>query len=87
MMTEVAILSAEERKSAGSTHAILMSLALLFSVFGIQGGLGSLLLAREPILESPHAVSGVVFATVLGVQVVTVLPPSLCGALDEMLSL
>jgi len=69
-------LDADERKSAGGTHAILMSLALLFSAFGIQGGLGSLLLAREPILESPHSLSGFAFVAVLGVQVVISLPPS-----------
>jgi len=62
-------MSGSERRSAGSTHAVLMSAAALFSVFGIQGGLGSMLLANEPILESPHAASGFAFALLLGLQV------------------
>eukprot|EP00802_Teleaulax_amphioxeia_P022886 Tamp_23386.p1 GENE.Tamp_23386~~Tamp_23386.p1 ORF type:complete len:243 (+),score=40.94 Tamp_23386:247-975(+) len=61
-------MSGSERRSAGSTHAVLMSAAALFSVFGIQGGLGSMLLANEPILESPHAASGFAFALLLGLQ-------------------
>ena len=62
-------MSGSERRSAGSTHAVLMSAAALFSVFGIQGGVGSLLLANQPILESPHAASGFAFALLLGLQV------------------
>ncbi len=63
------VMSGIERRSAGSTHAVLMSAVAIFSVFGIQGGLGSMLLANEPILESPHAASGFVFALLLGLQV------------------
>lgn len=59
----------KERSSAGKTHALLMSVAALFSVFGIQGGLGSMLLAGEPILESTHSASGFLFALLLGLQV------------------
>ena len=62
-------MTGEERRSAGSMHALLMSTALFFSIFGIQGGLGSMLLARQPILESPHSVSGFFFTAVLGLQV------------------
>lgn len=62
-------LTAEERRSAGSLHAILMSTAVIFSTFGIQGGLGSMLLAREPILESSHSASGFLFTALFGLQV------------------
>jgi hypothetical protein len=67
--TPSARMSGQDRSSAGRAHAILMSLAALLSIFGIQGGLGSMLLAGEPILESPHAASGFLFAACLGVQV------------------
>jgi len=62
-------LGSRQRRSAGSTHALLMSTAAIFSVFGVQGGLGSMLLADQPILESPHAATGFAFALLLGLQV------------------
>jgi hypothetical protein len=46
-----------------------MSVAAVVSIFGIQGGLGSMLLADEPILESPHAASAFIFALLFGLQV------------------
>ena len=65
-------LGSRQRRSAGTTHAVLMSAAAIFSVFGVQGGLGSILLADQPILESPHAATG------LSIRYLGVVEKALC---------
>ncbi|CAM8958210.1 unnamed protein product [Rhodiola kirilowii] len=64
--------SAEEKAKAKDLHPKLLAGMFFFFALGATGGVTSLLTSDKPILESPHAVTGVIGLSLLTIQ--TLLP-------------
>ncbi|KAL0927176.1 hypothetical protein M5K25_001339 [Dendrobium thyrsiflorum] len=64
--------NAEEKAMAKNLHPKLLIGMFFFFVLGSTGGITALLTSDKPILESPHAVSGLMGLSLLTVQ--TILP-------------
>ncbi|KAL8245178.1 hypothetical protein R6Q59_011436 [Mikania micrantha] len=62
----------EEKAMAKDLHPKLLAGMFFFFALGATGGVTSLLTSDRPILESPHAVTGLIGLTLLGIQ--TALP-------------
>ncbi|MQL90327.1 hypothetical protein Taro_022909, partial [Colocasia esculenta] len=62
----------EEKAMAKDLHPKLLGGMFFFFALGATGGITSLLTSDKPILESPHAVTGVIGLTLLTIQ--TILP-------------
>ncbi|PKA62746.1 hypothetical protein AXF42_Ash018954 [Apostasia shenzhenica] len=64
--------NAEERAMAKDLHPKLLAGMFFFFALGATGGITALLTSDKPILESPHAVSGLMGLSLLTIQ--TMLP-------------
>ncbi|CAM8958097.1 unnamed protein product [Rhodiola kirilowii] len=64
--------SAEEKAKAKDLHPKLLAGMFFFFALGATGGVTSLLTSDKPILESPHAITGVIGLSLLTIQ--TLLP-------------
>ncbi|KAG8376607.1 hypothetical protein BUALT_Bualt09G0081100 [Buddleja alternifolia] len=62
----------EEKAKAKDLHPKLLAGMFFFFALGATGGITSLLTSDKPILESPHAVTGVIGLALLTIQ--TILP-------------
>ncbi|KAJ0481026.1 putative di-heme cytochrome, transmembrane [Helianthus annuus] len=62
----------EEKAMAKDLHPKLLAGMFFFFALGATGGVTSLLTSDKPILESPHAVTGLIGLTLLAIQ--TALP-------------
>ncbi|KAL9678407.1 hypothetical protein QQ045_016251 [Rhodiola kirilowii] len=64
--------STEEKAKAKDLHPKLLAGMFFFFALGATGGVTSLLTSDKPILESPHAITGVIGLSLLTIQ--TLLP-------------